>query len=781
MVRRSLNIVSFLVLLLAPGLASGGDKPPYRIDLEVVPGKTDWRSAPVIFTMDEGEISGKVGIRGDFSIDLSSIRVFEGGLEVPCRARRVSIGSDSIAVSWVKSGRGRKSYSLYFDILRAGEKRPYGRPSGRIVPNIGDGGPLSYGRDDVLDIAAGGLTGHVDVDDWDGDGSLEVFVALGSGGSFGTNSGIYLYERLEDGYLGHGVKVIGGRTSGLLKLFDMDGDGLKEILTSGGVYRFERFGPEGPIFRRAGELGWPVKGKWEITDWDGDGLFDLLVSVSDGAESYWPPGSIWSPLLPPYSREGVWRGGWPRASIEFFKNVSSASDSVFRPMGKLRADGEEIRVVGDEVVPVVADFDGDGDMDLVCGGKTEIFYFENIGTHNAPLLDRGVPWPTETGGLTLGLFMRPDACDWDGDGDIDLIVAQESGRLSFIENLGPGEDGKLRTKAEVYLKGRRKFICAGCLGIPDICDWDGDGDVDIIVGNSYGFIEFFEGLPGENGRMFAPMRLMEAGGKPIRHLAGPSGSVQGPFEAKFGYTGALATDWDGDGDLDLLVSDITGLHFFYENVGSRSSPVLAEGRKLGVDWGDRTPDLPPWNWRYPEGGELVTQQRMKPEVMDWDGDGITDYVSMDSEGFLALYRGRLKGGGKVLLPPERAFLREDGSPIRLNEGVGRHSGRIKFDLVDWDGDGDLDILVGCSEPSRPPEGIPRFGNAYWYENVGGKFRYRGELISRDLISLAGHSSTPVAYDWDGDGVLDLLIGAEDGFIYYFHRALIENDLPSIHF
>ena len=42
--------------------------------------------------------------------------------------------------------------------------------------------------------------------------------------------------------------------------------------------------------------------------------------------------------------------------------------------------------------------------------------------------------------------------------------------------------------------------------------------------------------------------------------------------------------------------------------------------------------------------------------------------------------------------------------------------------------------------------------------------------------LSGHSSSPQAYDIDGDGELDLLIGAEDGHIYVFHRAYIKGDL-----
>ncbi len=39
----------------------------------------------------------------------------------------------------------------------------------------------------------------------------------------------------------------------------MDGDGLKEILILGHIYKFTRFGPEGHVFEKAGKLDWPVQ------------------------------------------------------------------------------------------------------------------------------------------------------------------------------------------------------------------------------------------------------------------------------------------------------------------------------------------------------------------------------------------------------------------------------------------------------------------------------------------------------------------------------------------
>src|SRR6185369_1885230 len=95
---------------------------------------------------------------------------------------------------------------------------------------------------------------------------------------------------------------------------------------------------------------------------------------------------------------------------------------------------------------------------------------------------------------------------------------------------------------------------------PFVFDWDGDGDLDIISGNTAGYLVFFENLSGPNvaePRWAAPRRL-EVDGQPFRIMAGPNGSIQGPAEAKWGYTTLNVADWDGDGLLDIVLNSILG-------------------------------------------------------------------------------------------------------------------------------------------------------------------------------------------------------------------------------
>jgi len=104
------------------------------------------------------------------------------------------------------------------------------------------------------------------------------------------------------------------------------------------------------------------------------------------------------------------------------------------------------------------------------------------------------------------------------------------------------------------------------------------------------------------------------------------------------------------------------------------------------------------------------------------------------------------------------FLDEKGEPLRLNDGEGGKSGRAGVHLVDWDGDGDLDLLRNTQ-------------NTGWFENTGdNRYVWRGDFTMR---ALAGHNTAPQAVDWNADGKLDLIVGAEDGRIYCYHRAALE--------
>jgi hypothetical protein len=66
------------------------------------------------------------------------------------------------------------------------------------------------------------------------------------------------------------------------------------------------------------------------------------------------------------------------------------------------------------------------------------------------------------------------------------------------------------------------------------------------------------------------------------------------------------------------------------------------------------------------------------------------------------------------------------------------------------------------------------------ENIGSSekpvFRRPRPILIRGIqpIDLGGHCCSPHAVDWDGDGMLDLIVGAENGNVYYFHRSFLDD-------
>lgn len=592
--------------------------------------------------------------------------------------------------------------------------------------------PLKYNNPGlVVDLGVGLWAWPLPMD-YDGDGDLDLVVSCPDKPS----NGLYFFENPSQdpnekfpvfkpgvylGGTGHNVQVsyVDGEPRVLRENFEYP-----DFRTTGTVkggkklYENARFHPGNTRARM-----------WRYVDYDGDGDQDLVVGIGDWEEYVWDQA---------YDSEGRWRNGPLHGWVYLIENINGEYSK--RPQ-KILAGGSPVDVYG-WPSPNFADFDGDGDLDLLCGEFLDGFtYFENIGTREKPEYASGIKLNGDDGKpLVMHVQMiTPTAIDWDQDGDIDLIVGDEDGRVALVENVTP-EGARIPVfKQPVYFQQEADTLKFGALATPFAHDWDGDGDEDLIVGNTAGNIAVFTNLDGKGTKWSAPELIKTADGEEFRVLAGPSGSIQGPAEAKWGYTTLSVADWDGDGRDDILYNSIWPRIQLLRNT---------EDGLVDMPLPFWTAEAPPkWYWWQTKAENLQTQWRTTPLAVDFDGDGQLDLVILDQEGYLTCQSRARK--------ETRIFIDEDNQPIQLNKHSAGRSGRYKLDVVDWDGDGRLDVVVNSE-------------NAVWYRNCEDR---DGKVVLKKVGNLAkrnisGHTSSPTACDFDQDGKPDLVIGAEDGRLYF---------------
>ena len=296
-------------------------------------------------------------------------------------------------------------------------------------------------------------------------------------------------------------------------------------------------------------------------------------------------------------------------------------------------------------------------------------------------------------------------------------------------------------------------------------DWDGDGVLDIVAGNSEGRLLFFKNNGTDREPDFAMSEEICAGGVPVLLRPGYH-VVQGPFEASWGYLCPTVCDWNNDGLPDVVVSGSRQKYEVMLNEGTSTEPRLAAPVPIMVD-----------------NLELYGTWRVRPAIAK-AGD-VNVMVIMDDDNALHLYRQideyNVEDAGKLRLEDGRQITGHNDAGERLGQW-----GRGKLRFTDWNGDGKLDLIVGSIKRSSypsPDRGLPysrfrkkEFGlQVMLFENVGTnekmvfKEPVQFQVDGKDVY-LGAHSNAPepcmLGDVTDGP---NLLVGCESGKYFFFDR------------
>jgi hypothetical protein len=360
------------------------------------------------------------------------------------------------------------------------------------------------------------------------------------------------------------------------------------------------------------------------------------------------------------------------------------------------------------------DYDGDGYPDLIIANApaNRIAFWNNDGDGTFTKITTNSP------ALAVGAWFYPYWVDYDNDGDLDLhVLVFGSDPDRFYRNDGNG----------LFTPVTPEFVKTVSWG--ELCSWsdfDNDGWLDVFIPRNNGKDLFFRGAPSGS---FRSMTTNDVGSV-----------VQG-----WSYCLGATFDYDNDGWQDLLVAP----------------------------WAANTPNLKcrlyhnesRGFFRQITEGDLANQTSTFPSgflnfaVGDYDNDGDFDLmVTAGEDG----YRGRL--------------YRNDGNATFTNvavaAGVDRPLNELYPAWADYDNDGDLDLLILCSEHWNPPQ---RYGkDSVLFQNNGD-----GTFTSVEIGSPLRDGVRKVFYTWvdcDHDGFLDLFLSCGNGTAE--PNYLYRNNLPA---
>ena len=363
-------------------------------------------------------------------------------------------------------------------------------------------------------------------------------------------------------------------------------------------------------------------------------------------------------------------------SVHFFRNTGTEDEPAWQFISDTYLQDGMIDL-GRGAYPSFHDFDGDGLLDLAVANKERyegvdqtpaaVAVFRNAGTATEPQFDLvDLDW------IALADFQiespYPAFGDLDGDGDLDVLVGDELGRIHEFTNMAPAGAWPEFTLTALSIPedGSGEAIDVGQFATPQLHDMDGDGDLDMVVGEKNGTLTLFERtsvgswskyvspIHGENWGNILVDNLLGINGYSVPALtptseglrvfvANETGTVQdfglasdnwdaellevndAVFGGREGFRCAAAiADVDNDGFLDALVGIQNGGLLSYSS--STDTAIVDAGF------------LPAWEWQVmPNPGRDAFRWR---SAQPWSGELTAWSVTGKKVGHVVVQRQR---------------------------------------------------------------------------------------------------------------------------------------------